>query len=112
MLCKNVVMKGELRLHDTTGYLVSIDVHCLSLCDKASDADIWASADMLAHSPKGELDKLEKATGLIHQETGFLRASFDFCVLLASCCVIIKNKQIHQLNIGTELNFLLQQLPL
>ena len=83
LLCKNVVMKGELRLHDATGYLVSIDVHCLSLCDKASDADIWASADMLARSPKGELDKLEKATGLKHHETGFLRASFAFlsCLL-------------------------------
>ena len=78
LLCKNVVMKGELRLHDTTGYLVSIDVRCLSLCDKASDADIWTCADMLARSPKGELEKLEKATGLHHYETGLLRASFAF----------------------------------
>ena len=77
LLCKNVVAKGSLQQHDSSGYLVSISACSLELCDQASDEEIWAIADNLAHAAgvctKTELRKLEKATGLNRSENELLR---------------------------------------
>jgi hypothetical protein len=82
LLCKNLVMKGSLQLHDPSRYLVSIGAS-LELCDQASDEEIWAIADRLrtaaAIHSRSEMDQLEKATGLNHCESGIL------CCLILSC---------------------------